>query len=419
MSYTINKQYQVTECCYQQKPNVQYVVIHYTGNSKDAAISNARYFYNNASNVGGSAHYFVDDGSTIYSSVPEYYCCWGVGDGRGVFGVTNYNSLSIEMCCTAGNYMVSSTTEERAAELAADLLKKYGLGIDRLRTHYLCSRKDCPRGWNNASPYASQAGGERRWLNFKAKVQRYLNGSSVGGSTATELFRVFDANNKQVSSWKNKNSALNAAKSIKGYIKSSVSGQIVADYRASASVEVFRVFSANNEQKAAFKNKDSAIQQAKSIKGYVKSSVTNQIVADYRSPAAPTGGYRVKDANGKQLGYFANLANAKSLCDKNPRSKVYNSTGTVVYSNTSQSKVGMYLNITPCRNSWNVYPVDKAPVLGNQCGSLNPKLYNGLSYQILADRGNDIYEISTQSYGRVIIWAPNDGESTIDSYAKY
>ena len=79
MSYTINKQYQVTECCYQQKPNVQYVVIHYTGNSRDVAVSNARYFYNNASNVGGSAHFFVDDGFTVYSSVPECYCCWGVG----------------------------------------------------------------------------------------------------------------------------------------------------------------------------------------------------------------------------------------------------------------------------------------------------------------------------------------------------
>ena len=315
--------------------------------------------------------------------------------------------------------MVSSQTEERAAQLAADLLKKYGLGINSLKRHYDASRKDCPRGWNNASPYASQAGGERRWLNFKAKVQKYLNGGGGSVSTATELFRVFDANNKQVSSWKNKNSALNAAKSIKGYVKSSVSGQIVADYRASTSVEVFRVFSTNNEQKAAFKNKDSAIQQAKSIKGYVKSSVTNQIVADYRNSAAPTGGYRVKDANGKQLGYFANLANAKALCDKNLGSKVYNSAGTVVYSKASQNKVGMYLNITPCRNSWNVYPVDKAPILGNQCGSLNPKLYNGLSYQILADRGNDVYEISTQSYGRVIIWAPNDGESTIDSYAKY
>ena len=84
--------------------------------------------------------------------------------------MTNYNSLSIEMCCTAGNYMVSSATENVAAQLAADLLKKYGLGINSLKRHYDASRKDCPRGWNNASPYASQAGGDRRWLNFKAKV---------------------------------------------------------------------------------------------------------------------------------------------------------------------------------------------------------------------------------------------------------
>lgn len=311
--------------------------------------------------------------------------------------------------------MVSSQTEEHAAQLAADLLKKYGLGINSLKRHYDASRKDCPRGWNNASPYASQAGGERRWLNFKAKVQRYLNG---GGSvsTTTELFRVFDTNNKQVSSWKNKNSALNAAKSIKGYVKSSVSGQIVADYRASASVEVFRVFSANNEQKAAFKNKDSAIQQAKSIKGYVKSSVTNQIVVDYRSSAASTGGYRVKNANGKQLGYFANLANAKSLCDKNPGSKVYDSNNNVIYSN---SKTTLYANLYPVRSSWNVYPTDKAPVSGNQCGSLNPLAYGGLSYEVLKNVGNDVYHIRTQNYGLVSIYVPNDNEGCVSTTKMY
>ena len=46
--------------------------------------------------------------------------------------MTNYNSLSIEMCCTAGPLKVSTATENLAAELAADLLRKYGLGIDRL-----------------------------------------------------------------------------------------------------------------------------------------------------------------------------------------------------------------------------------------------------------------------------------------------
>ena len=414
MSYTINRQYMVTECCYNTKPNVQYVVIHYTGNYADNARSNAVYFYNNQSSVQGSAHFFVDSGSVVYASVSEQKSAWHVGDGRGSYGLTNYNSLGIEMA-TSGAYMVSSATENVAAQLAADLLKKYGLGINSLKRHYDASRKDCPRGWNNASPYASQAGGEQRWLNFKAKVQKYLNG---GGSvsTTTELFRVFDANNKQVSSWKNKNSALNAAKSIKGYVKSSVSGQIVADYRASASVEVFRVFDANNVQKSAFKNKDSAIQQAKSIKGYVKSSVTNQIVADYRSSAAPTGGYRVKDANGKQLGYFANLANAKALCDKNPGSKVYDSNNNVIHSNT---KTTLYANLYPVRSSWNVYPTDKAPVSGNQCGSLNPLAYGGLSYEVLKSIGNDVYHIRTQNYGLVSIYVPNDNEGCVSTTKMY
>ena len=322
------------------------------------------------------------------------------------------------MCCTAGNYMVSSQTEEHAAQLAADLLKKYGLGINSLKRHYDASRKDCPRGWNNASPYASQAGGERRWLNFKAKVQKYLNG---GGSvsTTTELFRVFDANNKQVSSWKNKNSALNAAKSIKGYVKSSVSGQIVADYRASASVEVFRVFGSSNTQKAAFKNKDSAIQQAKSIKGYVKSSVTNQIVADCRNSAAPTGElYRVKDASGKQLGAFSVLNNAKALCDKNPGSKVYDSNNNVIHSN-SNAKNTLYVNLYPVRSSWNVYPTDKAPISGNQCGSLNPLAYGGLSYEVLKSVGNDVYHIRTQNYGLVSIYVPNDNEGCVSTTKMY
>ena len=415
MSYTINRQYMVTECCYNTKPNVQYVVIHYTGNYADNARSNAVYFYNNQSSVQGSAHFFVDSGSVVYASVSEQKSAWHVGDGRGAFGITNGNSLGIEMA-TSGAYMVSSATENVAAQLAADLLKKYGLGINSLKRHYDASRKDCPRGWNNASPYASQAGGEQRWLNFKAKVQKYLNGGGGSVSTTTELFRVFDTNNKQVSSWKNKNSALNAAKSIKGYVKSSVSGQIVADYRSSASVEVFRVFDANNTQKAAFKNKDSAIQQAKSIKGYVKSSVTNQIVADYRSSAAPTGGYRVKDANGKQLGYFANLANAKALCDKNPGSKVYDSNNNVIHSN---SKNTLYVNLYPVRSSWNVYPTDKAPVSGNQCGSLNPLAYGGLSYEVLKSLGNDVYHIRTQNYGLVSIYVPNDNEGCVSTTKMY
>ena len=316
------------------------------------------------------------------------------------------------MCCTAGPLRVSTTTENLTAELAADLLRKYGLGIDRLKRHYDASRKNCPYQWNS-----SVAGGEQRWLNFKAKVQKRLNGGSInnGGTTSEELFRVFDAANKQVSSWKNKQSALNAAQSIKGYVKSSKTNQIVADYRASSSNEVFRVFDANNVQKAAFKNKDSAIQQAKSIKGYVKSSKTNQIVADYRN-SSNTNGYRVKDASGKQLGYFTNLSNAKALCDKNVGSKVYDASGKVIYSNVKST---LYVNLYPVRSSWNVYPLDKAPVRGNECGSLNPKAYGGLSYEVLQSYGNDVYKIKTQNYGFVKIYVPNDNEGCTSAKKMY
>lgn len=411
MAYTINDQYVVSECCYKTKPNVKYIVIHYTGNSADNSVSNARYFYNNQNSVQGSAHFFVDSGSVIFRSVPEYFCAWHCGDGNGRYGISNQNSLGIEMT-TSGNFAVSSATENVAAQLAADLLKKYGLGIDSLKRHYDASRKDCPRGWNNASAYASQMGGEARWNAFKNKVSAYMGGS--GGSVTSDIvYRVYNTNNKQVAAYRNKNSALNQAKSIGGYVKDS-NGSMIADYRAT-SQEIYRIKDAKGKQLAAFRSLENAKAYCNQNPG---SSVYNSSgVKVYGSGSSEL--YRVKDASGKQLGAFSVLNNAKALCDKNPGSKVYNSAGTVIYEKASQNKVGMYLNITPCRTSWNVYPVNKAPVLGNQCGSLNPKLYGGLSYQILADRGEDVYEISTQSYGRVIIWAPNDGESTIDLYAKY
>ena len=41
--------------------NIQYIVIHYTGNKGDTAKNNADYFY--GGNRQASAHYFVDDNS--------------------------------------------------------------------------------------------------------------------------------------------------------------------------------------------------------------------------------------------------------------------------------------------------------------------------------------------------------------------
>ena len=47
--------------------NIRKIIIHYTGNKKDTATANAKYFANNRS-LGASAHFFVDE-KNIFQSV--------------------------------------------------------------------------------------------------------------------------------------------------------------------------------------------------------------------------------------------------------------------------------------------------------------------------------------------------------------
>lgn len=53
---------------------------------------------------------------------------------------------------------------------------------------------------------------------------------------------------------------------------------------------------------------------------------------------------------------------------------------------------------------WYVYPLDKAPVVGNQIGSLNPSLFGGLSYPILQHLQSDVVTIQTRDFGKVNIY---------------
>jgi N-acetylmuramoyl-L-alanine amidase CwlA len=64
-----------------------------------------------------------------------------------------------------------------------------------------------------------------------------------------------------------------------------------------------------------------------------------------------------------------------------------------------------YVVLPSSESSWRVYPLNKAPKAGNECGKLNPKKFNGLEYEILKDRGNWVFEIQTSNFGRVQIFA--------------
>ena len=147
--------------------SIKYIVLHYTGNKGDNAKNNAIYF--NGGNRNASAHYFVSD-SLIYQVVEDNRSAWSVGDGNGKYGITNSNSLNVEMCCwTDGT--VSEKTEANAVELVKYLMQKHNIDIAHIVRHYDASRKYCPN-WTDT-----------RWINFKAKLGREAEKPTAKGES--------------------------------------------------------------------------------------------------------------------------------------------------------------------------------------------------------------------------------------------
>ena len=142
--------------------NIKYIVIHDTGNYMDSDEGNAKYFSEDGRKA--SAHYFVDDNS-ITQVVEDKDQAWHCGDGKGIYGINNHNSIGIEMCRVNGT--VTELTEANTIGLVKTLMQKYNLKADKVVRHYDASRKNCPSSFS-ANNWA-------RWIAFKSKL----------GSTAT------------------------------------------------------------------------------------------------------------------------------------------------------------------------------------------------------------------------------------------
>ena len=156
MSYTLREQLCHPENCGGPRTagQIRYLVYHYTGNDGDTAADNAAYFQSRV--VKASAHYFVDD-HTVYRSVPDLRVAWAVGGskyaGAGQAGggtmygiINNTNSLSIEMCGTAGDgsRQAGEAALENAAALGRELMKKYGIPLEHVYRHFDVTGKRCP-----------------------------------------------------------------------------------------------------------------------------------------------------------------------------------------------------------------------------------------------------------------------------------
>lgn len=141
-----------------QKPI--YIVIHDTGNTGKGANANSHCNYFNGGNRNSSADFFVDDTQVLQINDYTKYYTWHCGDGHGKYGITNHNSVGIEICVNSdGNY---DKAFAKAVELTKYLMKQLSIPIERVVRHYDASRKNCP---------ASMSGNDwNLWADFKNRL---------------------------------------------------------------------------------------------------------------------------------------------------------------------------------------------------------------------------------------------------------
>lgn len=158
---------------------VEYITIHNTEDINEAAGTNDAEQYARAThngNMGGvSVHFFIDE-TDCWQLLKEDEMGYHAADGAN--GQGNTTSLAIEIIMDGSGSKSDVGAEDRGAKLAAILLHKHGLSIDRLTTHQRWySKKYCPA---YILPH---------WSTFKKKVETYLaeiKGASTSTSEKTE-----------------------------------------------------------------------------------------------------------------------------------------------------------------------------------------------------------------------------------------
>lgn len=132
------KQIQYNRTERREKP--RYIVIHTTGNTNPGADKEAHFTYWNSGNVGQSADFVVDENGVLQINDYTKYYTWHCGDGKGKYGITNGNSIGVEICVNEGGDF------EKALTHTVEFIRKLKAetGIENVVRHYDASRKLCP-----------------------------------------------------------------------------------------------------------------------------------------------------------------------------------------------------------------------------------------------------------------------------------
>lgn len=197
--------------CYVGENKPAYIVIHETDNWSKGADAKAHATAMKNGNLAGTVHYYVDSKS-IYQTLTHEDGAWAVGDGKGKYGITNHNSINIEICVNPETDYYKAV--DKAEQLAAFLLKLYGWGVDRLKRHYDASRKHCPRRIID----------EGLWEKFKMKTKEYMGGGTTPAETEQDKYYRIRK------SWEDSKSQIGAYKELENAKRDWKEGYIIYDW---------------------------------------------------------------------------------------------------------------------------------------------------------------------------------------------
>jgi N-acetylmuramoyl-L-alanine amidase CwlA len=133
------------KCPYGMTPSR--IVVHNTANDASAR-NEIAYMISNNQEV--SFHYAVDEKEAV-QGIPENRNAWHCGDGAN--GKGNREGIAIEICYSKSGGSRFTQAEKNAVDLIADILKRYGWGVDRVTKHQDYNGKYCPHrtldmGWD-------------------------------------------------------------------------------------------------------------------------------------------------------------------------------------------------------------------------------------------------------------------------------
>ena len=166
------KQMLTQKNCYVGRNDPKYIVVHETDNWSPGAgaVRHGQAMQNG--NLAGTVHYYVDDANVV-QTLRHTDGAWAVGDGKGKYGITNYNSINLEICVNPESDYYKAV--ENAVWLVRRLMDQTGIDLAHVVRHYDASRKHCPRRILD----------EGLWDGFKAKVQGGGSDSNTDSTPGT------------------------------------------------------------------------------------------------------------------------------------------------------------------------------------------------------------------------------------------